>query len=813
MRLYERFADKGYHSSIATTFGIDFDAYENIVLPRIRGAGCRNNMVIADRRMLTQAVEDVLALPRQAGRQYTITGAPVSGTFHPKLFLQIGRKGGRLIIGSANLTAAGLAGNLEVITMLTSGTEGDGSERLIARAYQYLSRLVNPLEPMLLEQRDWMLERATWLQYAVPADRPVQLADHTQAALLIPDSNAGIAAQFVNLVEEQVKRLIVLSPYWDERLGALSALVDKLAPKETAVLIDPDRRMFPSDAAENIKGLKIYCRNNFEVERFLHAKVLIAQTEMADHLLIGSANCTTAALGTAGMPGSNSEVNLYRRLPPGRAVKALRLSGQLGNDMLIEARSLPPLNCEDEIALDSLSQKHPGSFAIHGDTLSWYPAQHMVEPEGYDIELLAVSGMPLDVAPVRLGSQTPGKLRFSIKETSISPAFTRLSGKQDFALGIITHVDDLKIEIRERRSRKVENALAQLDCETEATLNLLKIQDLLERIEDDDKEMSGEGVSIPKAPKETEDRNQKHRRLSYEDFIAARRPHREGQALHNGLGGSDVSIVRGFLNRIIGLNTLRAAAEEADEDAIRASFDLGDETENAEAAMTTGEKFEIKTPQKPDEDASLRSNRQRQATRDQLVDVAKKFTKRLDVKREKDALSPRDFLRLRALLMIICAAAYKGTDEREENLRGRTALQVLSVEGDPNIWPWPRIVGYLLHKVFCGSRPAIRSLRLECDHDQLPADVIECWATCFWCLQACLNVSLSQAPRTKTLRDHIDRLVEPVYRGTCLTKDELLGSSISSVMDGMSVQYAGRLGISDNAVSRAHRSTCERIFS
>ena len=37
MRLYERFADKGYHSSIATTFGIDFDAYENIVLPRIRG--------------------------------------------------------------------------------------------------------------------------------------------------------------------------------------------------------------------------------------------------------------------------------------------------------------------------------------------------------------------------------------------------------------------------------------------------------------------------------------------------------------------------------------------------------------------------------------------------------------------------------------------------------------------------------------------------------------------------------------------------------------------------------------------------------
>lgn len=70
MRLYERFADKGYHSSIATTFGIDFDAYENIVLPRIRGAGCRNNMVLADARMLTHALGGASPLPRQAGRLY-----------------------------------------------------------------------------------------------------------------------------------------------------------------------------------------------------------------------------------------------------------------------------------------------------------------------------------------------------------------------------------------------------------------------------------------------------------------------------------------------------------------------------------------------------------------------------------------------------------------------------------------------------------------------------------------------------------------------------------------------------------------------
>lgn len=69
MKLYERFAERGYHTSIATTFGIEFDAYENAVLPRLRGAGCFNNMLIADGRMLTHALSAEAVLPRQAARQ------------------------------------------------------------------------------------------------------------------------------------------------------------------------------------------------------------------------------------------------------------------------------------------------------------------------------------------------------------------------------------------------------------------------------------------------------------------------------------------------------------------------------------------------------------------------------------------------------------------------------------------------------------------------------------------------------------------------------------------------------------------------
>ena len=56
MKLYERFGERGYHTSIITSFGVDFDAYENVVLPRLRGAGCHNNILLCDGALLTQSL-------------------------------------------------------------------------------------------------------------------------------------------------------------------------------------------------------------------------------------------------------------------------------------------------------------------------------------------------------------------------------------------------------------------------------------------------------------------------------------------------------------------------------------------------------------------------------------------------------------------------------------------------------------------------------------------------------------------------------------------------------------------------------------
>ena len=200
MRLYEQFSEKNFHTSVAATFGIDFDAYESIVLPRLRGAGCRNNIVIPDSRMLTHALDGASALPKHAGQLYTVNGTSAKGVFHSKLFLQFGRRGGRLIVSSANLTASGLAGNLELVGALACEETDTGEQQLIAQAWAYVSHLIDDRQQGTTGQREWMLARTPWLQRATPASGPIGLADGTLAALLTTDEPTSIGVRFAEMV-------------------------------------------------------------------------------------------------------------------------------------------------------------------------------------------------------------------------------------------------------------------------------------------------------------------------------------------------------------------------------------------------------------------------------------------------------------------------------------------------------------------------------------------------------------------------------------------------------------------------------------
>lgn len=810
MKLYERFADKNYHTSIATTFGIDFDAYENIVLPRLRGAGCRNNILIPDARMLSHALAGASVLPRHAGRLYTVNGASARGAFHPKLFLQFGRKGGRLILGSANLTASGLAGNLELVGMIACGDEDSGEQRLIAQAWTYASRFIDTDLQALSGQRDWMLRRTPWLRQAAAEPGSVELADGTMAALLTTGQTSGIAPQFANLIDEPISRLIVISPYWDMALQALSHLIERISPAKTALLIDPDAAAFPKNALSGFPNLQLYHRGGFGKDRFIHAKTVIAQGQNADHILIGSANCTVAALGTQSYAGENEEVCFYRRFPPDGILDALGLSALLTDDQRIDPDDLEEPELAEDLPLDYLAARAPGLFECRIDVLSWRPTRSL-DLENCKITLLDQRGdlIACALSPLPADGQTR---RYHISGTDMRPSFAMVTfaDGRDSLPAIVTLVDHLRVVIRETQSRKVENALRDLDTESEAQLSLLEVLDVLRKLDSDDAAAKN-SISVAKRRKaDVEPDLVQHRVLSYEQFVAGRRPRTaQSQPVHNSLAGSESSLVRGFLNRILGM-TADAPVDDDDGD-LTSAFDLGDETDNAQAAMEFGQEFGVKrkepTPaEQEEEEARKRKAAQRKATRDQILTAAVLFSERIKERQSSGALDNHDVLRLRALLMIICAASWSGM----KNAPAPSSIQVLSGEGDLQSWPF--VMGRLLFPIFGGRDPAIRHLYLNSEHDQIPDDITECWATCYWCLQACLA-----APATGKAKLRIGQFLNPLtslaYQLTLPSSNELLSDDVLTIMDALSKRYAERMGVVPAVISKGHRAVVEELFA
>src|SRR3546814_20820844 len=90
-------------------------------------------------------------------------------------------------------------------------------------------------------------------------------------------------------------------------------------------------------------------------------------TKHHDHVLFGSANCTTAALSGA---GGNAEACVYRRLTSGTAVDALGMDRWIDADRL-ELSNLAEREEVHELAAKALEARRPGSFEQDQGQVFW----------------------------------------------------------------------------------------------------------------------------------------------------------------------------------------------------------------------------------------------------------------------------------------------------------------------------------------------------------------------------------------------------------------------------------------------------------
>jgi len=378
---------------------------------------------------------------------------------------------------------------------------------------------------------------------------------------------------------------------------------------------------------------------------------------------------------------------------------------------------------------------------------------------------------------------------------------------------IVTVVEQLRAGIREMPSRPHESLLQQLDEETDTTLLFLEAIDLLESIE----QTEGTGtapISIPKWPEDAPEAAQNYPILSYTDFIAGRRPRSQAQLPHNSLGGSDVSIVRTALNRIIGhgFNELPGDGTHDDDSVHDDIFDMADETADAIEALNAGEEFHSKRMSGRQETQGQAARRQieraRKASKDEIIFAAAEFDERIRTRNKAGTLDNRDMIRLRALLMVICTSGLPPGPKSPRFRRSR--YQVLPAEGDNDAWPL--VIGRALFGLFGGPKPAILHFYLSSEHDQIPDDILECWATCYWCLQACLTAPLSPAEHAR-ITHRFAPLAELAYRLTLPTKAELLDKDVLKIMDRMSAMFCNRLGVNLEVIAESHSKTVDALFT
>ena len=804
MKLYEQLAESGFHTTIITTFGIDFPAYEDLALNRLRNAGCRNNIVIVDSRMLSHALAGASVPPQVAGRHYSVVGNTPKGVFHPKIILQLGRKKGRVFISSANMTCSGLAGNLEITSVLSCGIEQDGDQGLVTSVWHYIRQMLNTDDRSVRQQIDWMRPRTPWLTEVAVEGEPLTLSDKTKGMLVRTDSNTTISQRFIDLIgNEQVEHLVVLSPYWDDQLAALKNIIQALDPKKISLLVQCTQPLFPKLALANMPDVDIYDMDSFSkgVGRFVHAKLLIAQTENLDHSLFGSANCTVAALGIPNVLGVNEEASLYRCLPRGMLFESLGFSDFIASDNRVSIEALQDYKQTESIPLKELQKLEPGRFWCLYHELSWRPPSKF-DPNEVTIELFDQQNVKLSGELRSIKSNNTSVILFDLVGFETRPSFAVIKSPEGKIShpGIIHVLDSLRNEAKEARTKKVDRLALELESAGGEGVWVLDVLDLLDDIQKIEQNQSPDSLNISahnRSSQVEEIQEKTYTTLSYSDFVQGRKPRVEQDRMsRNSLSGSEVSLVRVFLNRLLDVGGIEEHYESDSEQVVTAIFDKTDELDELDEldGYNGSEPFYMSSLNLPktevllaeQEQRALERFKQRKSSINHLDKAVVRFI--AIVKKSKEevgGLTTIDMLRLRALLTVIIVCGYADGDEKSS----REPERLLQVDTKDDTWL--RMIGRILLALFGGSNPGILNLQVDNIYDDIPDDLLECWAACYWVSACGLVLSSKEKPHLNFFRMITVKI--QTYTSVGMSPASITG--LHSIIQKMNERFCDKLGI------------------
>ena len=313
----------GFAGSVFLTYTLNLTFYEQVVAPKLDQAGCSNVLIIADPDGYQGALDMGMKSISGAGLRYVCTPLPRTGwgVQHAKVLLMAGAKRGRLLIGSGNLTLHGYGRNLEIYSHFEyNADDGTNEQRYpFFQIWQLIEKLATQHEISCAgrNQIQFLQQTASWLE-VVPSVPPDFRVWHNHDQSILKQLITWRAER--GLAEQPVQDIRVISPYFDQDVGALESLTDRLLPDNIRINLDPDlTNLDGSLAAKCWQGLGtkidvsgIGPSSQTSQNRHVHAKAIIGQESDGAWCITGSANLTRPALLKTWLDGGNLELVTFQ---------------------------------------------------------------------------------------------------------------------------------------------------------------------------------------------------------------------------------------------------------------------------------------------------------------------------------------------------------------------------------------------------------------------------------------------------------------------------------------------------------------------
>lgn len=284
-----------FDTIVLATYGFEPSFFEEIILDILQQKDAKRIIVLMD----PKHYEDTFtrAKPaRYAGVQYLIEPIFTRNIFHDKFIFMISEEGGRLFLGSTNMTEDGFIRNGELFTAIDyeQAKEKPVILTVFAEMRDYLVSLVQKGYLRSSKRKDEIIESMStgWISKIPLSD------DKYREAQIIGNLNDGILPQIKELLKgNDVEKIFVLSPFFDSKGDALSYLAENFSDK-IEIYIQHDRvTNFPVSKVELLKAkgkqisvFDISFKN--DPKRYIHAKMICFQTKNGTFCLTGSANTT-----------------------------------------------------------------------------------------------------------------------------------------------------------------------------------------------------------------------------------------------------------------------------------------------------------------------------------------------------------------------------------------------------------------------------------------------------------------------------------------------------------------------------------------